>query len=76
MVSKQLTNLLKKTLYVDSLEVRENEHIPTIVRVFGVRLHSKALSVREATAVPKWLGVDRSNSAIWTWAGRGENPQK
>jgi putative transposase len=35
--------------------------------VFGVRLHSIGLSLREVVAVLDWLGVDRSHGAVWNW---------
>jgi putative transposase len=63
----QLGDLLRETLAVDCDEVWENERPPTPVRVFGVRLHSMGLSVRETVAVLEWLGVDRSHGAIWNW---------
>jgi len=37
------------------------------VRVFGVRLHSMGLSVREVAAVLDLLGIDRSHGAVWNW---------
>lgn len=63
----QLTDLLKETLDIDCDEVWENERTPTPVRVFGVRLHSMGLSLREIVAVLDWLGVDRSHGAVWNW---------
>jgi len=63
----QLADLLKETLDVDCQEVWENERTPTPIRVFGVRLHSMGLSVREVTAVLGWLGVERSHGAVWNW---------
>ena len=63
----QLEDLLRETLEVDCDEVWENERTPTPVRVFGVRLHSMGLSVREVVAVLEWLGVDRSHGAVWNW---------
>ena len=45
----------------------ENERTPTPVRVFGVRLHSMGLSVREVTAVLELLDVSRSHGAVWNW---------
>ncbi|WP_255191956.1 IS6 family transposase [Natronobeatus ordinarius] len=63
----QLANLLRETLDVDCDEVWENERTPTPVRVFGVRLHSMGLSVREVVAVLELLGIDRSHGAIWNW---------
>lgn len=63
----ELADLLKVTLDVDCEEVWENERTPTPVRVFGARLHSMGLSVREVAAVFEFLGVDRSHGAIWNW---------
>ena len=63
----QLEDLLKETLEVNCDEVWENERTPTPVRVFGVRLHSMGLSVREVVAVLEWFGVDRSHGAVWNW---------
>jgi len=63
----QLANLLRESLDVDCDVVWENERTPTPVRVFGVRLHSMGLSVRETAAVLEWLGVERSHGAIWNW---------
>jgi hypothetical protein len=53
----QLADLLRGTLDVESQDVWENERTPTPVRVFGVRLHSMGLSVREVAAVLEILGV-------------------
>jgi|GEM_PF-107833 len=47
--------------------VWENERTPTPVRVFGVRLHSMGLSVREVVAVLDLRGVDRSHGTVWNW---------
>jgi putative transposase len=63
----KLGDLLRETLNVDCDEVWENERTPTPVRVFGVRLHSMGLSLREIVAVFDWLGVDRSHGAVWNW---------
>ena len=63
----KLRDLLGETLSVDCDEVWENERTPTPVRVFGVRLHSMGLSLREVVAVFDWLGVDRSQGAVWNW---------
>ena len=63
----QLADLLKETLDVDCQEVWENERTPTPIRVFGVRLHSMGLSVREVAAVLGWLGIERSHGAVWNW---------
>ena len=63
----QLADLLRETLDVDSQDVWENERTPTPVRVFGVRLHSMGLSLREIVAVLEWLDVDRSHGAVWNW---------
>ena len=62
-----LEDLLRETLNVDCDEVWENERTPTPVRVFGVRLHSMGLSLREVVVVLEWLGVDRSHGAVWNW---------
>uniref|UniRef100_UPI00235E39D8 IS6 family transposase n=1 Tax=Halococcus sp. PRR34 TaxID=3020830 RepID=UPI00235E39D8 len=51
----------------DCDDVWENERTPTPVRVFGVRLHSMGLSLREIVAVFEWLDVDRSHGAVWNW---------
>jgi transposase-like protein len=73
-----LADLLKETLDVDCDEVWENKHMPTPVRVFGVRLHSMGLSVRKVVAVLELLGVDRSHGTVWNWthklAEQQENP--
>ena len=37
------------------------------MRVFGVRLHSMGLSLREIVAVFEWFDVDRSHGAVWNW---------
>lgn len=63
----QLADLLRRTLEVDCNEVWENERTPTPICVFGVRLHSVGLSVREVAAVLEWLGVDRTHGAVWNW---------
>ena len=63
----QLADLLREALDVDYDEVWENERTPTPVRVFGVRLHSMELSVREVAAVLELLGIDRSHGAVWNW---------
>jgi phage host-nuclease inhibitor protein Gam len=60
-------DLLKETLDVDRDEVWENERTPTPVRVFGVRLRSMGLSVREVAAVLELLDVDHSHGAVWNW---------
>ena len=57
-------DLLRETLDVDCEEVWENEHIPTPVSVFGLRLHSMGLSVQEVIAILELLGVDRSHGTI------------
>jgi transposase-like protein len=62
-----LADLLSETLDVECDEVWENEPTPTPVRVFGVRLHSMGLPVREVVAVFELLGVDRSHGAVWNW---------
>ena len=76
----QLADLLRESLAVDCAEVWENERTPTPVRVFGVRLHSMGLSVREVVSVLKLLGtlfgsillisersIDRSLECFVTW---------
>ena len=67
MVTLTLADLLRETFDVDCDEVWANERTPTPVRVFGVRLHSMGLSLREVVAVFEFLGVDRSHGAIWNW---------
>jgi len=62
-----LADLLRETIDLPEDEVWENERTPTPVRVFGVRLHSMGLSVREVPAVLELLGVDRSHGAVWNW---------
>jgi hypothetical protein len=62
-----LADLFRKTLDVDCDEVWENERTPTPVRVFGVRLHSMGLSVREVAALLELLGVNCSHRAVWNW---------
>ncbi|PSQ63658.1 MAG: IS6 family transposase [Halobacteriales archaeon SW_8_66_22] len=62
-----LADLLRETLDVEYDEIWENERTPTPVRVFGVRLHSMGLSLREVVAVLDLLGVDRSHGAVWGW---------
>ena len=57
----KLGDLLEETLSVDCDEVWENERTSTSVRMFGVRLHSMGLSLREIVAMFEWLGVDRSH---------------
>ncbi len=63
----QLADLLRETLNVDCDEGWENDRTPAPVRVFGVRLHSMGLSVREVVSVLELLGIDRSHGAIWNW---------
>ena len=60
-----LADLLRETLDVDCDEVWENERTPPPVRMFGMRLHSMGLSVRELVAVLDLFGVDRSHGAVW-----------
>ena len=62
-----LADLLRETIELPEDEVWENERTPTPVRVFGVRLHSMGLSVREVAAVLELLGIDRSHGAVWNW---------
>ena len=62
-----LADLLRETLDMEYDEIWENERTPTPVRVFGVRLHSMGLSLREVVAVFELLGVDRSHGAVWNW---------
>ena len=59
-----LADLLRETIDLPEQEVWENERTPTPVRVFGVRLHSMGLSLREVVAVLDLLGVDRSRGAM------------
>ena len=63
----KLGDLLEETLNVDCDEIWENERTPTPVRVFGVRLHSMGLSLREVVTVFEWLDVDRFHGAVWNW---------
>lgn len=63
----ELADLLRETVAVDCDEIWENERTPTPVRVFGVRLHSMELSLREVVTVFDVLGVDRSHGAVWNW---------
>ena len=63
----ELADLLRETINVGCVEVWENERNPTPVRVFGVRLHSMGLSVREVISILDIFGVDRSHIAIWNW---------
>ena len=62
-----LADLLKETIPLPEDEVWENEGIPTLVRVFGVRLRTMGLSVREVAAVLELLEIDRSHGAVWHW---------
>jgi transposase-like protein len=62
-----LADLLRETIDLPEQEVWENERTPTPVRVFGVRLHSMGLSLREVVAVLNLLGIDRSHGAVWNW---------
>jgi transposase-like protein len=62
-----LRDLLKANLEVDDEDVWENEHTPTPLRCFAVRLHSMGLSVREVEGVLDWLGVNRCYQAVWKW---------
>jgi transposase-like protein len=62
-----LTDLLRETLDIPDEDVWENERTPTPVRVFGVRLHSMGLSVREVATVLELLSVDRFHGAVWNW---------
>lgn len=63
----ELGDLLRETLSVDCDEIWDNERTPIPVSVFGVRLHSMGLSLREVVAVFDWLGIDRSHGAVWNW---------
>jgi len=54
-VSTTLKNLLRETLEADCDEFWENKRVPTPIRVFGVRLHSMGLSVREVVAGLSYL---------------------
>ena len=60
-----LADLLRETLEEDSQDVWENEHTPTSVQRFGVRLHTAGLSIKETVAILELLGVDRSHGAVW-----------
>jgi len=60
-----LADLLRETIDLPDDGVWENERTLTAVRVFGVRLHSIGLSVREVAAVLDLLGVDRSHGTVW-----------
>ena len=60
----RLSDLLRETIELPEDEVWEYERTPTPVRVFGVRLHSMGLSVREVAAVLDLLGVDRSHRKV------------
>ena len=62
-----LADLLRETIDLPEQEVWENERTPTPVRVFGVRLHSMGLSLREVVAVLDLLGIDHSHGAVWNW---------
>lgn len=72
----KLGDLLEETLSVDCDEIWENERTPTPVRVFGVRLHSMGLSLREIVAVFEWLDVDRSHGAVWNWTHKLSKAQE
>lgn len=77
MVLTTPTNLLRETLDMDCDDIWENAHIPTPVRMFGVRPHSIGLSVREVVVVLALLGVDRSQGVVWNWTqtfGGSEHP--
>ena len=63
----QLADLLSETLDEESQDVWENEHTPTPVRRFGVRLHAVGLLIRVTVAILDLLGVDRSHGAVWNW---------
>ncbi len=62
-----LTNLFRETLDVDCDEIWENEHTLIPIYVFGARLHSMGLSLREVATVLELLGFDRSHETIWNW---------
>jgi hypothetical protein len=62
-----LADLLRETIDLPENDVWENERIPTPVRVFGVRLHSIGLSIRDIAAVLDLLGIDRSHGAVSHW---------
>src|SRR6056297_1597096 len=62
-----LVDLLRESMNLPEQEVWENERTPTPVRVFGVRLHSMGLSLREVVPVLDLLGIDRSHGAVWNW---------
>ncbi len=60
----ELADLLRETLEEDSQDVWENKRTPTLVRRFGVRLHTAGLSLRKTAAILDLLGVDRSHGAV------------
>jgi len=62
-----LPDLLRDRLDVEDQDVWENERTPTPVRVFGVRLHSMGLSLREVEGVLELLDVDVCFQAVWNW---------
>jgi len=62
-----LADLLRDRLDVEDEDVWENERTPTPVRVFGVRLHSMGLSLREVEGVLELLDVDVCFQAVWNW---------
>jgi transposase-like protein len=72
----QLADLLKERLDVDAQVVWENERTPTPVRVFGVRLHSMGLSLREIVVVLDWLDIDRTHGAVWNWTHKLADSQR
>ena len=62
-----LTDLLRETIDLPEQDVWENERTPRFVRVFGMRLHSVGLSLREVVAVLDLLEIDRSHEAVSNW---------
>jgi len=63
----QLADLFKEALDQGYEVIWENGHIATPVWVFGIRLYSMGLSVREVAAVLEWLGIDGSHGTVWNW---------
>ena len=64
MVTITLADLLRETVALPEQDVWENERTPTLVRVFGVHLHSMGLSLRAVVTALDLLGIDRSHRAM------------